>query len=85
MFRLELSSNGEITGFDGGGGGVGIGSGQLWVWRGNGGSGGSMEDPHVVLGGVPELLRLANGGSHAQLQEGEATRSYNPAPQLYGR
>ena len=34
----------------------------------------SMEDPHLVFGGVPELLRLANSESHAQLQEGATTQ-----------
>lgn len=43
-----------------------------------------MEDPHAVFGGVPELLRLADGGPDAQLQKGSATRAYNPTPQLYG-
>ena len=51
--------------------------------RGNG-SGGSVEDPHAVLGGVPELLRLADGGPHAELQEGRATRAHNLTAQLYG-
>lgn len=44
-----------------------------------------MEDPHAVLGGVPELLRLADGRPHEQLQEGPATRAHNPTPQLYRR
>lgn len=42
-----------------------------------------MEDPHAVLGGVPELLRLANGGSHAQLQEGGAAWPDYPTPKLH--
>ena len=45
----------------------------------------SMEDPHLVFGRVPEPLRLANSESHAQLQEGATTRTYNTAPQLYER
>lgn len=44
-----------------------------------------MEDPHFVLGGVSELLRLADGGPHAELQEGPPTRAHNPTAQLYGR
>lgn len=51
--------------------------------RGNG-SEGSVEDPHALLGGVPELLRLADCGSRAQLQEGPATRTHNSITQLYG-
>ena len=34
----------------------------------------SMEGPHPVFGGVPELLRLENSESHAQLQEGATTQ-----------
>ena len=77
-----MSSNGQITGV--GGGGAGFESEHWWVGRANG-PGSSMEDPHPVFGGVPELLRLANSGSHAQLQEGATTRTYNTAPQLYRR
>jgi len=54
-----------------------------WLGHGNG-SGGSVEDPHAVLSGVPELLRLADGGPHAELQEVRATWAHNPTPQLYG-
>lgn len=48
------------------------------------GSKGTVSDPHSVLGGVPELLRLADGRFDAQLQEIRTTRSDYPVIELYG-
>ena len=47
------------------------------------GSKGTVSDPHAVLGGVPELLRLADGWSDAQLQEIPTARSDYPVIELY--
>ena len=44
-----------------------------------------MEDPHSVLGGVPELLRLADGWADEQLQEGQAAWANHPPPELHRR
>lgn len=74
---LELASNGEIIGI----GGIFVGFDQLRVVPRRR----KIEDPHIVFGWMPKLLRLANGRSDAQLQEGKATRTYHPTPQLYGR
>lgn len=53
--------------------------------RGGGGGGGycAVQNPHAVLGGVPELLRLADGGAHAQLPKGRAARPDYEAAELY--
>lgn len=68
----------------GGGGGVDWSVRQWRLEHGNGWSTSSAEDPHAVLGGVPELLRLANSGAHAELQEGTAARTHYQTSQLYG-
>lgn len=47
------------------------------------GSKGAVSDPYAVLGGVPKLLRLADGWSDAQLQEITTTRSDYPVIELY--
>lgn len=55
------------------------------TWCGSDDRRGAVQDPHVVLSGVPELLRLADGGTRPQLQEGPAARARDPAAKLHGR
>lgn len=44
---------------------------------------GAVENPQSVLRRMPELLRLADGGAYAQLQEVPPARPHYQAPQLH--
>lgn len=86
--QSHIGSDGDHRGGGGDGAGGGGGAGSSAAAGGGGGGGGAegaVEDPHAVLGGVPGLLRLADGGVGPQLPQGSPAGPHHSSPQLHRR